>query len=151
MKLICIGGVLFCLIAAGLTGQSASRIDDILAQEVLRYGSGAYLLLGSTGQVDRSATPSDSVEVLKELGFHLDGKEVGDSLNLGELSLLVMRVFDVRGGLLYSLLEDPRYAARELEFRQVIQGRAFPGMRVNGQRGLRIVNRAAALHAEGDL
>ncbi len=149
MKTIVMATGLWLLMVASLAGQSAALIDEILAEDRLTYGSAAYLLLGVTEQITEEQTRAEAVETLADLDAGLRDLDVEDPINLGELSLLVMRVFEIEGGLFYTIVQDGRYAARELEFRRVIQGEAFPTMRVNGERGLRILNRALALREEG--
>ena len=149
MKTIVMATGLCLLMVGSLAGQSAALIDDILAEDRLTYGSAAYLLLGLTEQIDEEQTRAEAVETLAGLESGLSDRSAEDPINLGELSLLIMQVFEIEGGLFYRIVQDGRYAARELEFRRVIQGEAFPTMRVNGERGLRILNRAVALREEG--
>ncbi len=149
MKRVYVATVILCFVAGALSAQAADRIDGVLAEPALQYGSAAYVLLGVNGLVDPDASAEQAIEVLENLGFAIEGKSPHDAVNLGELSLLVMRVFEIDGGLMYTLFRQPRYAARELEFRGIIQGRAFPEMAVNGERAIRVINRAVALREEG--
>ena len=144
--------VLFLFFIAGpLVGQTAAQLDEILEEEHLSYGSAAYLLLGVSDIAGEPENRETATETLEARGVHLPEADVDARINLGELSLLTMQVLEIDGGFMYRLLEDPRYAARELEFLGVIQDTAFPRMRVSGERGLRIVNRAIALREEGQL
>ncbi|TVQ26136.1 MAG: hypothetical protein EA383_06305 [Spirochaetaceae bacterium] len=149
MKRVYVAAVVLCFVTGTLSAQAADRIDGVLAEPALRYGSAAYVLLGVNGLVDPDASAEQAIEVLADLGFAIDGKSADDPMTLGDLSLLLMHVFEIDGGLMYTLLRQPRYATRELEFRGVIQGRTFPDMSVNGERGIRIINRAVALREEG--
>jgi hypothetical protein len=79
------------------------------------------------------------------------GYEREDPVNLGEFSLMVMESFDIPGGLMYNLLPSPRYAARELAFRNIVQGEAYPRMAISGERAMRIIGRVLALQEEGRL
>jgi hypothetical protein len=62
-----------------------------------------------------------------------------------------METFGISGGWMYTITSRPRYAARELAFRNVIQGRAYPRMELSGERAMRIVGRVLALEEEGRL
>ena len=64
-----------------------------------------------------------------------------ESVRLDRLSLLLMRSFDIKGGLFYTLFKTPHYAYRELAFLNIIQGRHDPGMIVTGERLLFYVSR----------
>jgi hypothetical protein len=58
------------------------------------------------------------------------------------LSLLVMRAFDMNGGLRFGLFKNPHYAYRALVYYGIIHGRADPQMPVSGDLLLYTVNRA---------
>jgi outer membrane protein OmpA-like peptidoglycan-associated protein len=60
---------------------------------------------------------------------------------LDGVSLLIMRAFGLRGGVMYTLTGAPRYAYRELVYNGVIQGRAVPNMHVSGYDLLFFLNR----------
>jgi hypothetical protein len=68
-----------------------------------------------------------------------------DAARLDGISLLLMRSFGIKGGIMYSLTKSPRYAYRELTYKNIIQGRADPAMNVSGGQLLFIINRALSL------
>lgn len=139
------------LAATSVGAQSAAIMDTILAEEHLSYGHAAYLILGTLNQLPENTVPIDATEILHGLGMGFPGTPSEDELNLGRYALLIMQALEIDGGYLYTLSANPRYAARELEFLGAIQGRAFPGMALSGERGLRILNRTLALREEGRL
>ena len=139
------------LLPVNLPAQSAQLIDQILGEAQLSYGSAAYLILGATGNISEDATRQDAVETFTELGMGLPNAEIDDWLTLGQYSLLLMRVLEVEGGFAYTVSGESRFAARELAFLGAIQGRAFPGMSIDGARGMRILNRTLELREEGRL
>lgn len=147
--------IVLALVVAAMTpvaAQSNDIIDEILAQEVITYGHAAYLLLSADGTVADDASVTDAHQIIEAgggesaLGYGADAP-----LTLGEFSLLTMQSFDITGGLAYTLIPRPRYAARELAFRNVIQGTDYPAMDISGERALRIVGRVLALQEEGTL
>jgi hypothetical protein len=71
-----------------------------------------------------------------------------NAISLGELSLLIMKAFGIKGGILYSLFPLPRYACRELVYMQIIQGGNDPGGRLDGRTFLQILNRVLAYTGE---
>ena len=141
----------FVLGLAPAISQSSAVMDGILEEEQITYGSAAYLLLLAQDEISEDATPSEAVARMAQLGIGLDGRTANEPLTLGEYSLLTMRSFGIGGGLMYSVAPGPRYAARELAFRQVIQGHDYPGMRLSGERGLRILGRVLSLQEGGAL
>lgn len=120
------------------TAQDNSVIDAILAEDELTYRNASYLLLSADG------TPPGETEIGS-------AHPPDHTLNLGEYSLMVMQTFDIPGGAMYTFTGMPRYAARELAFRDIIQGRAYPTMKLSGGRALRIVGRVLTLQEEGRL
>lgn len=146
--------VLFFVILGGapaLHAQSNEIIDRILAEELITYGSASYLLLFAAGELEEDATLTSAVAAIDRRGDGLDYRTANVTITLGEFALLTMRVFDIRGGIAYSLLPVPRYAARELTFRGVIQGQTYPRMNLSGERSMRIIGRVLSLQEGGAL
>ena len=87
--------------------------------------------------------------VLPAAGFDLEGREAAfreaaergwlpkgagpeGEPTLGGLSFLVMRAFDLKGGLFYRLFPGPRYAYRELAYRGLLLDQGGPSRKVSG-------------------
>jgi hypothetical protein len=68
-------------------------------------------------------------------------KSPDDNVTLSEYAWMIMVVYEIPGGLFYTLIEGPRYALRELRFLEIIQGAAYPKMDVPGQRAVHILGR----------
>jgi hypothetical protein len=69
-------------------------------------------------------------------------------ITLDKLSFLIMKAFDIKGGLMYTLFPGPRYAYRTMTSRNFIQGITDPAMTVSGDEFLVILGRV--LNTEGD-
>ena len=91
--------------------QSADLIDTVLAEERLTYGNAAYVLLLGSGEIDENLSIADAHRTMEERAAAL-GYEADAPLTLGEYSLLAMDAFDIPGGVVYSIVPSPRYAAR---------------------------------------
>lgn len=142
-----------CAAVTPLWAQSAHRIDSILALDDVTYGDAAFLIVGALGELPGDLPDDQSNEEALSI-LHRDGpvlrdRGVHDTINLGEFALVLMHAMDIPGGILYTLTGGPRYAARELEYLEVIQGRAFPRNGISGERSIRILGRALALREEG--
>ena len=133
-----------------LFAQSNAVIDDILANERMTYGHAVYILGVADGTIPERTSVADAHRQSQTGGLYF-GYEREDPVSLGEFSLMLMETFDVPGGLMYTVLPSPRYAARELAFRNVIQGDAYPRMAISGERAMRIIGRVLALQEEGRL
>ncbi|MDA3947998.1 MAG: hypothetical protein PF508_02130 [Spirochaeta sp.] len=149
-----------------VTAQSNQIIDEVLAQDQIDYGHAIYLLLSAGGIIDDDATVEEAHRLFESGPASRSNGSTGGSarlpqtplgyppdhpVTLGEFSLLTMETFGISGGWMYTITSRPRYAARELAFRNVIQGRAYPRMELSGERAMRIVGRVLALEEEGRL
>jgi hypothetical protein len=132
----------FLLFAAcWASAQSNDVLDRILAEEQLTYGSAAYLLGTATGKAPEQSTPEQAVSLAEQEGFGFKGMGAGEGLSIGQYSYMLMRAFQLTGGMMYRILPGPRYAAREMDYAGVIQGPSIPGMAVSGNEALRMLER----------
>jgi len=132
-----------CLLTAPafLTAQSAAQeIETLLNTNAVTYAQAARFVLEAS---DTLKTP-DMEEAFRwavERGRLPKKVSANDEARLDGVSLLFMRSFGIKGGILYSIAKSPHYAYRELLYRETIQGRADPAMKVSGQLLLFIAGR----------
>ena len=119
--------------------QSNDVLDRILAEEQLTYASAAYLLLVATGKAAEESSPEQAVARAEQEGIALKGVSAAEGLSIGQYSFMLMRAFQLTGGIMYRIVPGPRYAAREMEYAGVIQGPAIPGMALSGNEALRML------------
>lgn len=147
--------VLTVAATAAVAAQSNQVVDELLSQTTIAYGHAAYILLVADGAIDDATSVDAAHALLEDAGGDLPltplGYPADQAVSLGEFSRMAMETFGIRGGFMYALLPGPRYAARELAFRGVVQGDAYPGMDLSGERALRIVGRILALQENGTL
>lgn len=118
-------------------------MDATLAEERLTLGSASWMLMSGAGLIDQNATGE---EALSALAGRIDGvsRTSNTEITLGEFSWYLMEVFEMKGGLMYRLFPGPRYALRELRFREFVQGSAYAAMPLSGERAFRILGRVLA-------
>jgi hypothetical protein len=125
--------------AAGvLFAQTADDLETVLGARAVSYSQAARFVL-------------DAAEILPENRDALtagNSIRADNSISLGELSLLIMKSFGLKGGILYTLFPNPRYACRELVYLKIIQGRTDPGGTVDGWTFLHILDRTLAYRGE---
>jgi hypothetical protein len=124
-----------------IPAQSNDVLDRILAEEQLTYASAAYLLLVATGKAVEETSPTQAVARAEQEGIALKGVSAAEGLSIGQYSFMLMRAFQLTGGIMYRIVPGPRYAAREMEYAGVIQGPAIPGMALSGNEALRMLER----------
>ena len=137
------------LTAAAFTvhAQSADWIESLLATDRVSYADAALLVLEAADKL-AAPTPAEAFRFAAERNWLPRNAGADDEVRLDGLSLLVMRAFDMKGGLFYTLTKSAHHAYRELAYRNVIQGRADPLMPVSGDFLLHTVNRVLAINGD---
>jgi len=148
MKFITLLIVNCSLLIVPCFSQSAHFLETLLEREAVSYQDAALLVLdaaelinGSIDQID----PADVFRFAMENNMLPRKAESNNAATYEGLSLLVMRAFGFRGGLFYSIFQNPHYAYREMVYKNIIQGYSDPKMIVTGEELLFIVNRAMFL------
>src|SRR6056297_147066 len=134
--------VLFCVaIPVSLSAQTAASMDKLLDEDPISFGAASYLLLVGIGEVSDDIDFAQAAQKAAQENSYFKNKIPQTGLTLGEYSFLLMSLYEYSGGLMYRIFPGPRYAARELAFKQIIQGKAYPNAAVSGERAVRILER----------
>ena len=132
---------LFIFTGLNLIAQSDEVIDELLAEKKASFGKSAYIVLTATGMISEDASEDKALSLIREKGWKSLKKDIEEPINLGELSYIIMKAFEMKGGLMYTLFPRPRYASRELSYLGMISG-SFEMYRVpSGEEVLRILGR----------
>jgi outer membrane protein OmpA-like peptidoglycan-associated protein len=129
--------VCFMLVSAFVQAQTAQRIERLLEKETISYKEAAWIILEATGKfsfanTDVVSSPEKAYQYAAENGW-LPRKITPDTTATFEgVSLLIMRSFGIKGGILYSIFKSPHYAYRELVYKGIIQGKVSPKKAVSG-------------------
>jgi hypothetical protein len=124
--------------------QTAERIERLLQQDKVSYCDAALLVLEAAGRLDaeKQTSADDAFTFAMERGWLPKTAQANSDASLDGLSLLVVQAFEIKGGALFSLFQNPHYAYRAMVYRGIIQGRTDPQMTVSGELLLYTVNRA---------
>jgi outer membrane protein OmpA-like peptidoglycan-associated protein len=135
--------VFFLFFPALLNAQTADFIQTLLQTRVVSYGQAASFVL-EAADVKGSYNKADEQDALR---FASEKKwlpvKAGaqEPIPLDRLSHLIMKAFDLKGGLMYSLFNFAHYSYREMVYKDIIQGQSDPQMKVTGGKMLFIVSR----------
>ncbi|MDR1587159.1 MAG: hypothetical protein LBS57_06875 [Treponema sp.] len=133
----------FLLLSAAAYGQSAADMESILNAGEITVSQAAYVALAAALE-SPPENPAAAFDLAREKGWLPAKAERGSALTLGGLSLLVMKSFNLKGGLLYRIFPGGRYAYREMTSRGFIEGRSWPNLKVSGEQFLRILGKVLA-------
>jgi len=126
--------------AGWLGAQSNEFLDGLLAEKEAPLGSTVYLALAAVGRIPETASLDEALAAARESGWPLPDKPAETPVRLGGYAALLMRAFDLPGGLMYRLFPGPRYAVRELAFLGAIHGRPDPARKLSGEEVVRILS-----------
>ena len=129
-------GLLFC--AALVSAQTAAELEGLLSVKEITWAEASYFTLAS-GAEAVPANGQAAFQLVREQGRLPNNAEAGGKARLDGLCLLLMRSFDIPGGLMYRLFHNPRYAYREMKALGLIRGRVYPTDTVSGAEFLHIL------------
>jgi hypothetical protein len=118
-----LGTALFIfLISARILGaQSNVVLDSFLDDDQASFGISVYLVLVAAGIVDEDASPAEALRLYAETGRRpLRDKQLEDPLTAGEFGHVLFQALDIPGGIMYSILPGPWYAAKELDHKRLL-------------------------------
>ena len=128
------------LIYVPLQAQSNALIDDLLKEDKATFGKVAYLCLVSAKLIPDGAGVNDAIAYLEKAKLGITIRKADEPIVLGDLAYLLMKVFKLSGGVMYSLAPGPHYACRELTYLGLISGQTSPYRNITGERALQIVS-----------
>ena len=140
-KLVCAFSFIFpCFIfPALLPAQTAAELDRLLAAPAVSCAQSAHFVLSSLADVGAGDNAAAAFASAVEKGWFNKGKSADDPIAMKDLSYLLMKAFNISGGLMYRIFPCPRYAFRTMISRGFIQGASDPAMKVSGERFLLIL------------
>jgi hypothetical protein len=143
MKKIVIFCAVFLLALTAVFAQTGDEVERLLALDAVTYGQAAWFLLRAADIPARD--PAQAFAGAKERKWIGINVKADEEARLDAVALLLMRSFNIDGGALFKITKAPHYAYRELVYKNVIQGRTDPSMKVSGSEFLFIIGRALNL------
>ena len=132
---------LLFLAPAFLGAQTAAEMEAVLESPAVTYSQAAWFVYASAGStmsiegVDFQA----AFDRAMSNGWLTKKAVPDDPITLGAVSFLMMKAFNIKGGLMYLIFPGPRYAFRAMVSRSLLQGSGDPAMTVSGERFLLIL------------
>ena len=128
---------------------AADEIETLLGTAVVNYAQASRFVL-EAADLAAIANPNEAFDYAAERKWLPKEATAQTEACFNGISLLLMRSFEIKGGLLYSLFKNPHYAYRELIYKDIIQGRSDPLMAVSGSELLFLVSRVLSIKEEFD-
>jgi hypothetical protein len=142
--------LILCLTAVPLFAQSprsqstAAEIETLLSAKTVTYAQAARFVLEAANAL-ATDNREEAFNYAVQQNWLPKKLSSGDSARLNYISLLIMRSFKLKGGIMYTITKGPHYAYRELVYLDVIQNRSDPSVLVSGEQLLYYINRILAV------
>ena len=156
MKSRLLKAALFLVLAISvpLFSQTAAEMDTLLKAEKVSAAGLARFVLGAADLLPEglsgAAAEKAAYDIASSNGWIKTAAE--NNATLIDTAFLVMKAFNLKGGVMYSLFKNPRYAYREMVYRRIIMGHADGAMIIDGARLLAILDKTISYSgAEGEL
>jgi len=130
--------LLGALLSSPLYAQTAAELEEMLQIQTVTYAQAARFVLEAAD----TASPKDTGAAFAFAAERawLPKKAAAEKpITLAELSFLIMKAFDIKGGMMYAIKPGPRYAYRSMISHSFIQGASDPAMTVSGDHFLLIL------------
>lgn len=136
------------LIVTTAFGQSAEKVDKILETEKATFGQVAYLIQTALNGGSDGLDFDTAFDRFKSEHQNLirDSVTAEDVIPAKTYAFLLMKAFNIKGGLMYRIYPCPRYAYRDLRYLAVIQDKNTPNAPMTGTALLRIFGRIDTVH-----
>ncbi len=132
MKKMFILPAVFALSLAAYT-QRADVVTRLIGADTATYGEVCYLSAVYQGFVDENASYDDAFHALVQKGQANSRADVNGAVTLQELSRLMAKMWDIKGGLMYRATKrSARYAFRQFKVDGVLSATADPSEKASG-------------------
>ncbi len=132
--------LVFAFCAFHVTAQSSQKISELLEFQNLTNGQASYLIASCMGLVEENASDEDSYKVLVSEKLFKESNSPDQLLTLAKAAHLCVKSSGIKGGLLYSIFHNDRYAFRELKALGIIPVSMDPSVKVSGTDLIALMN-----------
>ena len=141
----------FFLLSSLLFAQTASEIDAMLQTEAISAAKAARFVLCAADLLTEGLSGTEAEKTAYDIAASKGWIKINaeENITLKDTAFLIMKAFNLKGGIMYSLFKNPRYAYREMLYLKLIQGVSDQSMKVSGQKLLVILDRTLRYIEEG--
>ena len=132
MKKMCILPAVFVLCVTAYA-QRADFVTRLIAADKATYGEVCYLSAVYQGFVGENASYEDALHALVQKGQANSRADVNGAVTLQELSWLMAKLWDIKGGLMYrATKQSARYTFRQFKVDGILPATADPSEKASG-------------------
>jgi len=123
--------------------QTAAELDTLLKTNAVTTSVAARFVMGAAGLTspELSGAVANNAAYEAALSKGWVKSAAGEAISAQETAFLMMNVFELKGGIMYRVFHNPRYAYREMIYLKLIPGRSYANSGLSGQKFLQILGR----------
>lgn len=145
MKKIILIPVLLTMLTTLLVAQDAAVITEILNKPVTDLKDFSYMIASSEG---RSGTPFEAYTFCDRYGSFPYRSAADLPLKAKTVSVFLMKHYEIKGGIFWTIFKSPRYAFRELKHTGLWINNRDPDYILSGRDVIRVLGRFYELYPE---
>jgi len=130
--------------------QTAADMETILTAEKVNAAKAARFILGAADLLQSGLSGAAAERAAYDMASSKGWVKIkaDQNVNQKDTAFLIMKAFDIKGGIMYSLFKNPRYAYREMVYHSLIPGRTDQALEVSGPRLLLILDKTMSFTGE---
>lgn len=143
--------ILTCIISILLLpvfSQDAEQITQVLKKKTATNMDFSYLIVSSTGMV---CSPFEAYTYCDKFGSFRFQNPANTPLTTQTLSHFIMTNYGLKGGIMWSVFQSPRYAYKELKKSGFWANGTDPGSKLSGRDLVRALSRFSVLYPDAQL
>ena len=142
--------LIFLLLPVLAFGQTAAELEQMIGSDTVTSARAARFILEAAELLQPGLSGADAEKAAYDMAARSGWVKIGadESVSVKDTAFLIMKAFNIRGGVMYSILKNPRYAYREMVYRRLIQGYSDPGIKATGRGLLQILGRTLTFTGE---
>ncbi|MDR2900088.1 MAG: OmpA family protein [Treponema sp.] len=127
-----------------LSAQTAEKVEGLLNTNALTWSEAAFFALEVSEQA-MLENPDEAFRYALDRKWFPQNISANDYARLNGISLLLMKAFELKGGIFFSVFNNSHYAYRELVYKDIIQGKRDPEITVSGEEFLFMISRILSM------
>ena len=135
--------ILFLILLPVLAfGQSAADMDALLTAQTVSASKAARFVMGAAGYLSPELSGYEAERAAYEIAADKGWIKVDafDDITMKDAAFLIMSALELKGGVMYSLFKNSRYAYREMVYQRLITGQRDQDMVLSGFKFLLILD-----------
>ena len=123
--------------------QTAAELDSLLTADTVSAARAARFVLEASDLLPSGLSGNEAERAAYDMAASNGWIKAAasEAVTMKDVAFLIMKAFNLKGGVMYSLFKNPRYSYREMVYRKIITGKADQGMKVSGSRLLLILDK----------